>query len=161
MKCMNHSKVAAKGMCTVCGNSFCSDCLLQVKRKNICIDCAGDKLSKGTPKSSTFTPVVAQQQQQQQQEPSVIGKTVPSKPLSLASTIKWAIAVVMWVFALSGLVGGHVLGGLIFLVLGVYWTPPVSSWVQIEVKKKWDFDMPRWARIIASIFLFFVAIMAF
>src|SRR3989344_8017324 len=44
MKCINHKNKDSVGTCTGCGNPFCADCMIKVGRKNLCKECASERL---------------------------------------------------------------------------------------------------------------------
>jgi hypothetical protein len=158
MQCTTHPKTNAAGICTVCGNPFCSDCLLKVKRKNICVDCASQRLS-GKGRGGTSTPAVFQQQQQQ--DLTVVGqkREVPTSNASINDIIKWCVAAFMVLLALGQFASSKVFSGLVLLLLGVYWIPPITIEIHKIVKEKWNVALPRWARVALSLFLFFVAML--
>jgi len=160
MKCDNHPKKEADGICTICGNSFCSDCLIKVKRKNICEECANQELNpeyKPGRSAAEQKPIIFQQQQQQQSAPQPAITTTQSKTNSF-DTIKWIIAALMFLLAI-GAYAKSPLSSLILVVLGIYWIPPIMAWVQKLVFEKTGISLPRWFRVGISLFLFFVAVL--
>lgn len=70
MKCKNHKNKDSVATCTECGNPFCKECMIQVGRKNLCKDCASEKLKENETesKSSSAKPniVITQQTTNQQ-----------------------------------------------------------------------------------------------
>ena len=167
MKCTSHPKKDAAGICTVCGSPFCSDCLIQVKRKNICVECASSKIDAGAStsesvKESESKPMAFPQQQQQQQQPEAPKaeeKPAPSK--FNFDIIKWIIAALMFVTALGAFskLGWGILSGMFFFALGIYWIPPIMAGIQRFIYEKAGISLPRWFRIGISLFLFFLASM--
>ncbi len=50
MQCHNHPDKEAIGICTVCGEFFCKDCLVNDKGKNYCISHTKDKIYESSVK---------------------------------------------------------------------------------------------------------------
>lgn len=154
MKCDNHTRKEADGMCTVCGSSFCSECMIKVKRRNICLDCASEKLSSEN-KSDTKQnlPVFQQQQQQGAPKPTTPPAKSNTRPFDV---IKWIIAVLLFA-SVVGTLGRAPLAGLIYLALGFYWIPQVMIRIQTMVFEKTGTSLSRMVRVGGSIFLYVIA----
>jgi len=161
IKCENHPKTEAVGICTKCGNSFCNSCMIKVKKKNICLSCASDIMKDTEEVSEKIIPYAIQQQQQQSgQNVEEEGKPINSKYTNtVIRIVMWLLAIFLFIFSLVAFSTGSVTSGIIIGLLGIYWLPPVMSKTQELFKKRFGEGLPVWLRILASIILFVIASM--
>jgi hypothetical protein len=158
MKCGIHPKRVASGICTECGGAFCSECLIKFKRKNICLECVGQKLDSAPDSEQELSKPHIQINQQQ-----VAPTGVPHKEtkINYRDISKWLIAFFLFLLSMGKFSksGWSILGGIILLGLAIYWVPPIMAWVQKVVYKYAGILLPRWFRIGTSIFVFFVGLL--
>jgi|SRR3989344_1866150 len=65
MNCKNHKNKSSVATCVDCGNPFCEDCIIKVGRRNLCKECASEKLEEGETESKPNI-VITQQTTNQQ-----------------------------------------------------------------------------------------------
>ncbi len=74
MKCKHHATKDATGACTSCGNLFCETCLLTVRKKQVCKECAGDQLAAHDDVKKEHPQIVITQTNSQQVHGDTAGK---------------------------------------------------------------------------------------
>ena len=162
MDCKNHIRREAIGSCVNCGNLFCSDCLIKVKNKNYCKECATDIIGEKTGIGTRN--IVISQQQQQQTDSSNNGNARKYDWKGFGSTnnlIKWLISLTILTMAFFALRTKSYLAFIIFIILGAYWFPPILDKITQILKEKYNIIIPKWLRIFGSIILFLIAITFF
>ena len=162
MQCQNHPKKEAIGACVNCGNFFCADCLIKVKNKNHCKSCTAELLGDsdaGKRQTIESKPIIFQQQQQQTGFSTSTEKAgEPFNWQPIKTIVKWLIGLGLLVATVSEFSQKYYLAGILTLVLGLYWIPPIQSSLHRLLKEKYQFTIPGWARNLVSLILFFIIV---